>query len=458
MGNTRTCIECKKEKGRSDFHKKQWKLQDEGTCIDCRNGKLTTNAPARLCSGCNQEKSKDDFHKRQWSLKDKGECICCIESRKKKEQEAVDSGEMHSCSSCNKSKVRADFYRKQWVLENGGECKPCFDSNQKRKQEEEAIQRERARESKKRRKLEIKRREREANKELRQPYYLTYGVGYRLGGTSELRFKTDPLVNESLVGNYNLVFYYSANPDGDEEDAQDISRTARGSMELSLKEFNDKPALFGTYQIDTRVSNGTPGPVDNCGNSASPWGGCTSPSFIEFDPEILVTNGPLDVFETDDQDLQDFSSSKGRKDFIVNREEYQNDDWLKRVDPNGDHFYNWYCGAAMKIVAERRALALDPTDKLCQNWYGQYTTWSGEGYEYEQDNTEWAKKAMETYRDGSNSWMRQHLNVPAEVAFKIREFVAPPPVFHVEEGDLVLVVQETLQCEWTKILIFRKAE
>jgi hypothetical protein len=32
MSETHTCIECKEEKECSGFHKKQWKLQDKGTC------------------------------------------------------------------------------------------------------------------------------------------------------------------------------------------------------------------------------------------------------------------------------------------------------------------------------------------------------------------------------------------------------------------------------------------
>ena len=52
--------------------------------------------------------------------------------------------------------------------------------------------------------------------------------------------------------------------------------------------------------------------------------------------------------------------------------------------------------------------------------------------------------------------MCQHLNVPAEVAFTIREFVTPPPVFYVEEGDLVLHVEESLEIEWNKGMVSRK--
>ena len=117
-----------------------------------------------------------------------------------------------------------------------------------------------------------------------------------------------------------------------------------------------------------------------------------------------------------------------------------------------------YCGVVTKVVAQKRALALDPTDDLYENHCGKLVAWTGEGFDYGLDNLEWAEKAMNSYEDGNNSWMTRHLNVPAEVAFKIRQYVTPPPVFYVQEGDLVLVVEESLECEWNKTLIFRKVE
>ena len=121
--------------------------------------------------------------------------------------------------------------------------------------------------------------------EQKRLYHLTYGVGYQLEHSPELQFKTEPLVNETLVGKYELVFYSSQNDEEDEEDnSEDICRTARGSLELSMKEWNDKPALFGSYQIDTRMSNGTR-------DSDEHWGKFPCSLFIEnvsdFDPNTF---------------------------------------------------------------------------------------------------------------------------------------------------------------------------
>mmetsp|Transcript_30296 Transcript_30296/g.54810 ORF Transcript_30296/g.54810 Transcript_30296/m.54810 type:complete len:352 (+) Transcript_30296:261-1316(+) len=351
---------------------------------------------------------------------------------------------MLSCSTCKESKDQA-------VFEDDSECKRCFDATRKRKQEEKAEDR------KKRQKLEMQEREKNHREEQRRLYHLTHGVGYQLEQSPELQFKTEPLVNETLVGKYELVFYSSQNIGEDEEDnSEDISRTARGTLELSMKECNDKPALFGFYQIDTRMSNGSLDFDEH-------WGKFPCSVFIEnvsnCDPNRLGLNG-VRVFETDDsENSQSLDSSKGRKEFIVDRVACQNYEWWKNLHTREeDELWNEYCGLVMKVFARRRALALYPKKNLHSNYYGKNINWSVEGYDYNTDNSEWVDKAMESYRDGRNSWMCQHLNVPAEVAFAIREFVTPPPVFYVEEGELVTYVQESLPIEWNKTLIFRKVK
>ena len=97
------------------------------------------------------------------------------------------------------------------------------------------------------------------------------------------------------------------------------------------------------------------------------------------------------------KDPQSLDSSKGRKEFIMDREACQNCEWWKDLHTREeDELWNEYCGLVMKVVAGRRALALYPKDNLHSNYYGKNITWSGEGYDYEPDNSEWADKAMET--------------------------------------------------------------
>jgi hypothetical protein len=245
--------------------------------ISCRDDNKAKGKP-RICSGCNQEKEKKDFHKKQWGIISAGGQG---KSSSGKEPKVVNTGVMLSCSTCKESKDRA-------VFENDSECKRCFDATRKRKQQEEAEDR------KKRQKLEVQEREKNHRDEQRRLYHLTHGVGYQLEQSPELQFKTEPLVNETLVGKYELVFYSSQNIGEDEEDnSEDISRTARGTLEPSMKEWNDNPALFGFYQIDTRMSNGSRDFDEH-------WGKFPCSVFIEnvsnFDPNRLGLNG-FQVFE-----------------------------------------------------------------------------------------------------------------------------------------------------------------
>jgi hypothetical protein len=42
------------------------------------------------------------------------------------------------------------------------------------------------------------------------------------------------------------------------------------------------------------------------------------------------------------------------------------------------------------------------------------------------------------------------------VAFRIREYVTPPPIFYLQQDDLVLIVEHTRENEWERIFVFRK--
>lgn len=294
---------------------------------------------------------------------------------------------------------------------------------------------------------------------------MTYGVGYQLDihPYPDLSFDCHPLSNENLVGKYKLVFYAS---DGDETifrgmpHGEHICRTAQGSMELSMKEWDEIPALYGTYTIDTRSSDGSPG---------GGWGRFSSGCFIEhvtdWDPE---DDSHLDGFKIlsrvatncPDIPLDSFYNKAGRKHFVLSRGSTDVEWWH-------DLLYDAYkgpknrskdalCGAVMKLSACRQYLSLDPTDTLPHNDYGsKNTAWAatGEGYNF---TTRRAERALERYQDGRNSWMCQHLNVPATVAFRICEYVTKPPVFCIEKDDLVLVVDESISKRWMKALIFRK--
>jgi hypothetical protein len=83
----------------------------------------------------------------------------------------------------------------------------------------------------------------------------TCGISYNIDGvfdgTTEV-LKGSRLHN--LEGNYEVIFYHSEHLSGDDEE-ENISRTARGTVTLSIHELDGKKALLGKYKIDSE-----PGP------------------------------------------------------------------------------------------------------------------------------------------------------------------------------------------------------
>jgi len=286
--------------------------------------------------------------------------------------------------------------------------------------------------------------------EEKHDYYMQYGVCYAHLCPSMFQFKMEPLINESLVGMYDLVYYQSIDTDSEE-----IHRTARGALKISMKDWGGIPALFGLFQIDTRQTNG-----EKATYPETYWGEYVNCSFVELATDWSPPE-EWDGFyfyrpfrDEDEEDIQphNLDSELGRIECILDRDEgpvYGSDDleprrqWWEGL-PERSHIDIGLSGAVLKIVAKRHALGL-----------GECTL---DEVADKRDNVEISDKMMTQYRDGSNSWVCQHLNLPAEVAFKIREYVTPPPVFYVEEGDLFLFVEERDRPEWTKALIFRKKD
>lgn len=305
--------------------------------------------------------------------------------------------------------------------------------------------------------------EQKERREKRKQYYMTYGVGYSFRPAS-VSFKTDPLVNDDarLLGKYNLVFYKSRSATNPESDNYEkISRKARGNMELSLKTWNDKPALFGTFALDTRKSNG-----ERDGGEAS-WGNYTEASFIE---NVTNLNPPRNAM-TRLNFPPNPNGSEGQRDFLLDRYPYCGVEWWSDLgheqqdEPDSDssdsdfEYGDGLCTATLKVVAEKCALPLWPYDALRGN-DSLHTLLSEDGEIYLQQDRMWtvdfAQGLMEAYRNGRTSWMHRQLNIPADVAFKIRQFVTPPPAFFVQEGDLVLSVEESKEAGWFKTLVFRQ--
>lgn len=235
------------------------------------------------------------------------------------------SSETHTCIACKEEKDREGFYKKQWKLQDEGRCKPCWDDfigNRKRPNEADTSSNKKQKNKKQKTAPdpETLKRMKDEREEKRRQYYMTYGVGYEFNDKNpDFHFQTEPLVNESLVGKYKLVLYASDKFVGEDTDGEAICRTARGTMELAVTEWNDKPALVGSYAIDTRMSNGE---YDIKGS----WGEDTSFSFIEhvtdFDPNQKGLNG-FNIFSCNDNDSEysiephEFESYTGPRKYFI---------------------------------------------------------------------------------------------------------------------------------------------
>jgi hypothetical protein len=467
--NKKSCVVCFQDKGRDEFHKKQWKLEGMSKCIACCGDR------PHKCAACQQEKARDGFSKKQWK-EEAGKCIpCMVDNRGKREKE-----QPHKCAACQEEKVRCAFSKKQWK-EEAGICNSCVNNDNRRKKEKgqrtedsskrkadgagdaHSAPKQTAVEStcitcqakfvvsqKKKRlfwepkcNVCVKAEERKEIERDKASYYLEYGVGYNSPNVGDLCFKKEPLVNESLVGKYKLIYYYSFAPCG--EVAEDMHRTARGTLNLKLQSWDEKPALHGDYQIDTRTSNGIVSYEES-------WGATTSSSFIEH-----VTNWdpPVNGFN-----IFSHSSDEGKEKtlFVVDRSvNTSNDSWWSDLeDADEDEYYNYdhLMGAKLRILGKSTALVLQ-ADRLCGNDYcpnAQEIRIASDS----DDNLGVAEQLMKKYREGSNSWMCDHLKVPSSVAFLIREYVSPPPVFYLQEDDLILEVEESESPSWDKLLVFRK--
>jgi hypothetical protein len=164
-----------------------------------------------------------------------------------------------TCITCQ---VAFSFVKKNnKKLKSPKECTACGNETLRRQEEKE-------KESRKQRLLAEK-----------PDYFMTYGVGYQFNVDEDDLSCT--LENESLVGNYQLVFYKSDQAGNGE----DIHRTARGQMELSLKEWDGKPSLFGTYKMATSAS-------DNLGST-------TSGNFIESVTRWHPNCNGFNIFDKD---------------------------------------------------------------------------------------------------------------------------------------------------------------
>jgi len=267
---------------------------------------------------------------------------------------------------------------------------------------------------------------------------------------NRIAFSSEQLTNEVLIGTYDLVFFsnYSV--------YEQVNRAVKGKVDITMKDVNGEPALHIYYRIDgaERVFRGE---YDK---------GMKIQFFPRIDGECIEVTNQLrsstkllqesnghfgSIFQKEGVRDEEFESALGRRNFIDQLfpdEAKPDDEWWNdlpealTVDDEylPDHFDEQdidYWGMALKRISRRVPLGVS------RDYPGHESNFNV--IELNTNHILKDPKCLEVadnlsiqYKDGSNSWMCAHLGVPSSVAFQIREFVTPPPVFYLEEGDFVL--------------------
>ena len=286
-------------------------------------------------------------------------------------------------------------------------------------------------------------------------YWRTFGVGYEAPKELDYLYpdcygETPDSASSSLVGNYNIVYYHSDRSCCDEDQTESIARTARGWAHLTMENWQGTPALFGGYQIDCQPSFGG-GTL--CRGLSDTISGTFVENSVGWDPQGKGYNG---------FNIHGYDSNSNAMKLVFDRgidTRREPLEWWQDLgtdnEQSSDENMNAFCGGILNVMNKRVALGLCP-DWLAGNPYNPRACPNHELLELEDpDNLKRAEELMDQYCDRS-SWVTTHLGLPKKVAFCIREFVTPPPVFYLEKGDLIVRIEESREPEWDKTLVLRK--
>ena len=408
----------------------------------------------KICSKCKTTKALTEFYKKQRKQNSEGLCKICWDNEQQVRSRnppprptaaAAAAAAVKMCANCQVTLPLTAFDKRQRKKASGsGECKACVDDALKKAKAQRAL-------------------------EDKQAYLETFGVGYALPCMRE-EWLDGNFENQSVVGDYKIVYYSS-----DFWDGERIARSACGPVRLRMGVWDGKPALCGEYQLQDRL---------DILDSTVPEGGettlgvTTGGTFVEsvvgwegsHIPNIWQEGSDDKLFIAERGFFGTFSDIlHSKKDSMVRRKFWnylpQSYDDIDRIDA--------FCFATLHKLKVRVPLGLQ-ADRLYENEYEPTACPSidipeqdededdeeqdkEEEQDKDKDGLKVAAELMAKYNDASDSWMCQHLpGFNSQLAFNVREFVTPPPVFYLEEGDLVLTVEETRECEWTKTLVLRK--
>jgi hypothetical protein len=253
----------------SSDHSKRKAAEEQSAAPDAK--KIKEQQPERLCAGCHQAKHSNDFSKGQKKKGAEARCKPCIQKQSSIHQGQGDvdpklQGQMMCCASCQVNKSIATFSKKEKKRGAEARCMKCSEREGKKAQQERQ-KAEREKREVEREKREVERRELFRIADLKEqalsatngpqiemPTFEVPSFGTLWGEDDDytcpaMVFHHSPTTFESLVGSYDLIFYYT-HGDGDEIRA---NRVTKGSLDFTMDEATRE--LTGSVAIDKSVKN-----------------------------------------------------------------------------------------------------------------------------------------------------------------------------------------------------------
>eukprot|EP00816_Leptocylindrus_hargravesii_P012857 CAMPEP_0196826616 /NCGR_PEP_ID=MMETSP1362-20130617/93718_1 /TAXON_ID=163516 /ORGANISM="Leptocylindrus danicus, Strain CCMP1856" /LENGTH=433 /DNA_ID=CAMNT_0042207195 /DNA_START=229 /DNA_END=1532 /DNA_ORIENTATION=+ len=252
---------------------------------------------------------------------------------------------------------------------------------------------------------------------------------------NRISFCTEPLTNDDLLqGSYDVVFYMSSSNMSNES----LNRTVKGKVEFSMKSRRSDSALHIHLILTEPFLKTSSGKYIEVTDQLR-----SSTECLHTEKEFFST-----IFPNQSQSTkhEDFESALGRRNFVTQTCNYKHkEDWWnelhKALAPDDDDDDYWsgpaeYLGFALKRISKRVSLGISRDHPSSEDSKFHSLKLNTNHLLQKPDCNELAEELIAKYCDGSNSWMYTHLEIPSSIAFQIRVFITPPPVFYLEEGDL----------------------
>jgi hypothetical protein len=360
------------------------------------DAKKIKEQPERLCAGCNQAKKKDEFYKKQWKRgAEEARCKPCMMDKGGVDTEQQGQQQMLCCASCQVNKSIGSFFMKERKRGAEARCNECFDRETKKAQQErQKAHRERQEALRVEREAERLERDRiaalkerallEANgPQIEMPTFEVPGFGTLWEDEDDytcpaMVFNQSPATLESLVGSYDLIFYYSY---GDGEEYHQ-NRVTKGSLDFAMDEATG--ALMGSVAIDKSVKNDI-------------WS-------HHYDCKITCESGSSHFQVTNMDELENICADE--------------------------------VSGTIERVAKRRAVRYMPEGLDAIDYQREYA----QSIQFENETE--AQSILDNYACENEPllWLSNHMQFPEQVSPLVRGFATckPLPIFFFEEDDLWL--------------------